>query len=97
VPTHQILALDHSQFIGAMTNAVFAMLLAATVARGRGQRIDQVTFLLVNVGVVGFVGGLLFDVTTMKRIFAPIMGTGLLLALAIYAQRLLAAGGERSR
>jgi len=89
VPTHQILALDHSQFIGAVTNAFFAMLLAATVPGGRGKTVDQVVFVTVNVGLVGFVAGLLFDVTTLKQIFAPVMGGGLLLAMALYASRLL--------
>jgi hypothetical protein len=88
VPTNELLALDHTQFIGAVTNAIFAMLLAATVAGGRGNRLDQVIFLLVNVGLIGFAAGLLADATVMKRIFAPIMGTGLLIALGVYANRL---------
>lgn len=92
VPTHQLLGLDHSQFIGAMTNAFFAMLLAATVPGGRGRRIDHVIFVMVNAGLVGFVAGLLFDVTALKRTFAPVMGVGLLVALGVYAWRLLPAG-----
>lgn len=88
VPDHQLLGLDHSQFIGMMTNAIFAMLMAATIGR-RGNRVDQAVFILVNIGIIGFVVGLLFDVTAMKRIFTPIMGTGLLLGLATYALRLL--------
>jgi hypothetical protein len=92
VPVNQILALDHSQFIGAMTNAVFALLLAATVVGGRGSRVDQVIFVMVNAGLVGFAAGLLFDVTVLKQIFAPIMGTGLLIAICVYAYRLLRAG-----
>jgi hypothetical protein len=51
--------------------------------------VDQAVFILVNIGIIGFVIGLLFDVTVMKRIFTPIMGTGLLLGLATYALRLL--------
>src|SRR5688572_1991115 len=89
VPEHQLLALDHTQFIGAMTNAVFAMLLAATVAGGRGTRLHYLVFLMVNVGLLGFAGGLLFDATALKRIFAPIMGVGLLIGLAVYALALL--------
>lgn len=88
VPDHQLLALDHSQFIGLMTNSIFAMLMAATI-RQRGRRIDQVIFLAINIGLIGFVAGLLFDVTTLKRIFTPIMGLGLFLGLATYALRLL--------
>lgn len=87
VPEHQLLALDHSQFIGAVTNAVFAMLLAATVRRG--DRLDQLIFVAVNAGLIGFAAGLLFDVTALKRIFAPVMGGGLLLGLGVYAYRLV--------
>lgn len=88
VPFNQLLSLDHSQFIGAMTNAVFAMLLAATMPPMRERRWDQVIFLAVNIGIIGFAAGLLFDVTAMKRIFAPTMGLGLLLALGVYTWRL---------
>lgn len=85
VPEHQLLALDHSQFIGAMTNAVFAMLLAATVSTRRASRWHLLIFAAVNIGLVGFAAGLLFDVTALKRIFAPIMGVGLLIGLVVYA------------
>jgi hypothetical protein len=93
VPTHQLLALDHSQFIAATTNAVFAMLLAATVRRGN--RLDQIIFVAVNAGLIGFAAGLLFNVTALKQTFAPIMGAGLLFGLGVYAYRLL--GEERAR
>ena len=88
VPDHQLLALDHSQFIMMMTNAIFAMLMSATVGR-RGNMVDQIVFWAINIGITGFAVGLLFDVTAMKRIFTPIMGIGLFLGLAVYALRLL--------
>lgn len=88
VPDHQLLALDHSQFIGLMTNSIFAMLLSATMGR-RGNKFDQVIFFAVNAGLIVFVAGLLFDVTALKRISTPVMGTGLLLGLAVFALRLL--------
>jgi hypothetical protein len=89
VPDNQLLALDHAQFIGAMTNAVFAMLLASTVVGRRAHGIHYFVFALVNIGLVGFAAGLLFDVTALKRIFAPIMGTGLLIGVVVYALGLL--------
>jgi MFS family permease len=89
VPLHQGIALDHAQFLGSVTNGVFAMLLAATVAQGRGSRADQLVFVLVNAGLAGFLAGLFFDVTWMKRIFAPAMGAGLLLGMAVFAMRLV--------
>lgn len=87
-PERMLLALDHSQFIGLMTNSIFAMIMAATVGK-RGNRVDQVIFLAVNIGLIGFVAGLISDVTVLKRIFTPIMGLGLFLGLAVYALRLL--------
>ncbi|OAI43702.1 hypothetical protein AYO38_10460 [bacterium SCGC AG-212-C10] len=88
VPEHLLLALDHTQFIGAVTNSVFALLLAVTMVRGRGNNVDNVVFILVNVGIIGFASGLLADSTIMKRIFAPTMGVGLLIGLGTYAWRL---------
>jgi len=94
VPVNQLLALDHAQFIGLMTNSIFAMLLAATVTTAaRPSRsllqVDQLIFFLVNIGLIVFVAGLLFDVTALKRVATPVMGLGLLLGLAAYAIRLL--------
>lgn len=89
VPDHQLLALDHSQFIGSATNAIFAMLFAATLARGIDKRLHQLIFLLVNIGIAGFAIGLLGDVTAMKRTFAPMMGIGLLIGLFTFAWGLL--------
>ena len=87
VPIHQLLALDHAQFIGLMTNSIFAMLMAATIGQ-RGNRLDQAVFIMVNVGIIGFVIGLLGDWDPFKHAFTPLMGVGLLLGLAIYALRL---------
>ena len=87
-PENQLLALDHSQFIGLMTNSIFAMLMAATIGK-RGNRLDQVIFVAVNLGIIGFAAGLLSDATFLKRVSTPVMGAGLYLGLAVYALRLL--------
>jgi hypothetical protein len=89
VPFHHLLALDHAQFIGSTTNAIFAMLFAATAMRAMDARIHHVVFVLVNVGVIGFVISLLGDWTWGKRIFAPTMGVGLLIGLGMFAYGLL--------
>ncbi len=56
--------------------------------------LDQLTFLLVNLGIIGFVVALLGDITVMKQIFAPTMGAGLLVGLALFAWRLLLPDSE---
>lgn len=95
VPTHQLLALDHSQFIASMTSALFAMLFAATASRDIDKRLHHLVFALVVIGVAGFVIGLLADSTMMKRVFAPTMGTGLLIGLGMYAYALAGVGSAR--
>lgn len=80
VPSNELLALDHSQFIASMSSAVIAMLVAATAGRV-DRRLEQATFALVSIGVIVFVAGLLADVTALKRIGAPTMGIGLIVGL----------------
>ena len=88
VPENEILALDHSQFIGSMTAAVFAMLIAATGAR-IAARLQHLVFGMVTIGLTVFVIGLLSDTSALKRVGAPTMGTGLLIGLASFAWALL--------
>jgi hypothetical protein len=76
-----------------MTAAIFAMLFAATASRGIDRRLHHLVFALVAVGIIGFASGLLADSTVMKRIFAPTMGTGLLIGLAMFAWGLLPSTG----
>jgi len=87
-PQRYIIALDHLQFIGAMTNSVFALLLASTVGRLARGVWDRVVFVAINVGLVGFWIGLVVDSTVLKRGFTPIMGTGILIGLGLGASRL---------
>ncbi|MFQ5381277.1 MAG: hypothetical protein ACE5EF_06610 [Dehalococcoidia bacterium] len=89
VPDHQILALDHSNFVGVMTNAVFAMVIAATLSGGRWRSLDHLIFAGVNAGLVVFIVGLMGDWTWPKRIATPVMGATLLIAVVLYWIRLL--------
>ena len=91
-PQRLVLALDHSLFIGAMTNSVFALVLAATVG-SRSSTVDRVVLAAINVGIAGFWLGLVADSTPLKRVATPIMGLGILLGLAVAAMRL--SGGSR--
>jgi hypothetical protein len=93
VPRNLILALDHVMFIGVMTNSIFGLHRALLRDRSRPDALpwaDKVVFALVNVGIAGFYLGFMFDAVTPKRIFTPLMGTGILLGIFVSARRSLA-------
>jgi hypothetical protein len=86
-----ILALDHMMFIGVMTNSLFAQVRAA--APEVKPAAVRVFFFLVNVGLAGFVVGLIADAAILKRLFTPIMGLGILHGIVLFT---LAMSGRRS-
>lgn len=88
IPPWTIFALDHAVFVGVMTNMTFGLLLLATAESEREDWLAHVTFWGMNVGLVGFFFGLFLDQVVLKRIFSPIMGVSILIALAVFAQRL---------
>jgi hypothetical protein len=89
VPTRLLLALDHATFVGILTNAIFGLLLVATAARRAiWGWADQLVFWGINIGLVGFVIGLIADSPVIKRISTPVMGTAILLGLLTAAMRL---------
>ncbi len=95
VPTRLLLALDHATFVGILTNAILGLLLVATAARRSVWAwADQLVFWGVNVGLVGFVVGLIADSPVLKRISTPVMGVAILLGLLTAATRLRAADPE---
>lgn len=97
VPRHLLLALDHVMFVGVMTNAIFALLIVMTSARRQlVPWAERVVFVLVNVGIAGFYLGFMFDAVTPKRIFTPLMGTGILLGIAVFFTRSLSPSAERA-
>lgn len=91
-PGGLILALDHMMFIGVMSNSLFAQARAAS--SGVSLRAVQLAFGAMNLGLVGFVLGLIFEVTELKRIFTPIMGLGILTAIYIYMTALRRRRGQ---
>jgi len=94
-PVRLLLALDHATFIGILTNAIFGMLFVAAASRREVWAwADQVVFWAINLGVAGFVIGLLADTAEIKRIATPIMGAGILLGLLVVAMRLRASMQE---
>lgn len=94
VPVRLLLALDHSTFVGILTNAILGLLLVATATRRAiWSWADQLVFWGMNLGLVGFVIGLLADAPVIKRISTPVMGVAILLGLLTAAMRLRQAEG----
>ncbi len=77
---HIVIAFDHAFFIGLMTNA----LLAASAIGLAWTQMEKVIAWLVNLGLLGFLVGLMVESAPIKRISTPIMGAALL--AAIYAR-----------
>ena len=95
VPVRLLLALDHATFVGILTNAILGLLLVATATRRTiWAWADQLVFWGVNLGLVGFVIGLIADAPVLKRISTPVMGTAILLGLLTAATRLRRVGAE---
>jgi hypothetical protein len=85
VDLNVLIASDHSAYIGIITNIVLG-LLTVLLLRSRSQSwLGHVVFWGVNLGLAVFVIGLIVDTAEIKRVGAPIMGTTLLIALAILA------------
>lgn len=90
-PLRELLALDHIMFLGVMTNSLFGLV----NSRLRGALPTWTHHFIVvatNVGLFGFVLGLLFDVTALKRGFTPVLGAGILVAIFAFTARLHTAG-----
>jgi hypothetical protein len=95
IPTHKILAVDHLTFIGAMTNAIFALLLSICAARvQRLPLFPGILLVAMNVGLVLFMVGLYGDNTTLKRIGTPILGASLLSGIAFFLYALVSPGEQ---
>jgi hypothetical protein len=77
-----ILALDHMMFIGVMSNSLFAQVRAAAPA-AKPAAVRVLTFAM-NLGLAGFILGLLMDTAILKQIFTPIMGLGILHGIALF-------------
>jgi hypothetical protein len=89
VPTRLLIAIDHATFVGILTNAILGLLLVATAAkRAIWMWADQLVFWGVNLGLVGFVAGLIAESPVLKRVSTPVMGTAILLGLLTAAMRL---------
>ena len=88
-PNGLLFALDHSIFVGVMTNAIFGLIYGATQQRRSiWPWAEDVFFWGLNIGITGFLVALLSDILVLQRIFTPIMGLSILLGLLTYALRM---------
>ena len=98
VPAGLFIALDHTMFIGVMTNVLFGAVLALEAPR-TWPWADHVIFWGMNVGAAAFVAVLLTSGSSAGAaafahpvaFTAPIMGLSVLLAIVTYSMRLAAA------
>jgi hypothetical protein len=89
IPAGLLVSLDHTMFIGVMTNSLVGLLLVATAgARAVWPWAEQVVFWFLNAGLAVFVVGLLADSAALKRAGTPVMGLGILLALLVQSLRM---------
>jgi hypothetical protein len=84
-----LLAGDHAIFIGVMTNAFFGLIQDATSRqRSLWSWADNLFFWGMNIGLTGFLVALILQQPLLERIFTPILGLSILLALLTYALRM---------
>jgi hypothetical protein len=89
IPSGLLIALDHSIFVGVMTNAIFGLIHDATQERRTlWPWAEDVLFWGMNIGVTGFLIALLSGVLVLEKIFTPIMGVSILLGLLTYGLRM---------
>lgn len=79
-PRHLLLALDHSIFIGVLTNSILALIMR--FRRDVAPMVDHLVFAGINLGLPLFLVGLLLENAPLKQTGTQIMGLAILLAIA---------------
>jgi hypothetical protein len=93
IPVWLIFAFDHAMFIGVMSNALFGLVQVASRDRATlWPWADHVLFWGMNFGMIGFVLSLLANARDLERLFTPIMGGSILVAIVVYSARLQTSG-----
>jgi hypothetical protein len=82
-PRRLLLALDHSIFVGVLTNTILATI-ALTLRTPRPLWFDHVVFWGFNAGIAGFLLGLITDQTPIIRVATPVLGAAILLAVFVH-------------
>jgi len=90
-----VLAFDHTMFIGVMTNLIFGVL-AVGLHGTEIRTVDRILLWGVNIGVVGFIVGLLTVSPILKRISTPVMGTAILVGIVMYLAEMTRTESEPS-
>lgn len=85
-----VVAYDHSMFIGVMTNLLFGVAMLVAGEQRLWPWADHAVFWMLNVGVIAFLGVLLFGGydSDLVRVSAPVMGLGVLLGIVAFSMRL---------
>lgn len=78
-PMGTLLALDHSIFVGVMTNGILAFIMR--FRRPVAAMVDHLVFVGLNAGFAVFVVGLIAESAPLKRTGTPVMGLAILLAV----------------
>jgi hypothetical protein len=83
-PPRLFLALDHSIFVGVLTNSIIGLIMRTTPGR-RPAWVDHFVFMAVVLGITGFVCGLIADQTPVIRVATPLLGAGVLTAIGVHS------------
>lgn len=84
IPRGQILSFLHLMSVGGATNPLLAFVMYLSRRVSATSWVDDVVFWGVNVGVIGFVVALTTDIRALIMLFVPLMGIGLLVAIAAH-------------
>lgn len=89
IPPWLVFGFDHAMFIGVMSNGLFGLVQELTRARRTFLGwADHVLFWGMNAGMIGFVVSLIANARDLERLFTPVMGGSILIAILAYTVRL---------
>jgi len=89
IPPWLFFALDHTIFVGVLTNLLFGLIQEVTrERRSLWPWAEHVLFWGMNAGLVGFVLTLATNAPHLEKLFTPIMGGSILLGILTYTLRL---------
>ena len=86
-PTRLLLAMDHSIFVGVLTNLLVGWIVSMSGVR-RPAWVDSAVFWGLNLGVAGFIVGLIADSSPIIRVATPVLGLALLTAIVVHVRGL---------